>query len=182
MTLCENQVYVCILWQHYYARYLLLNIHIKQKIKSDDFLMMLLGNFFFSCRLRMKSQLYILATTPLSSFVYLFHPVASLHPILPSTCHFLYITCCYLPSPTSPNMLFVRVMLPLHFFILQISLRFQCWLEMSCFLSCCDAVSCHFICCQIIYLSIGMFFCSSESPHLICPLGESKLWDKTMIK
>lgn len=121
---------------------------------------------FFPCRFRMKSQLHILASTPLSFFVSLSHPAASLPPILSQHLP-LFIHHPLLPfiSHVSTYTFFFCVMLPLHFFILQILLSFQCWLEMSCFLSCCETVSCHFVCCQLIYLSVGILS-ALQSPNI----------------
>lgn len=73
---------------------------------------------------------YFRLQTFLSSSVFSVFPVTSLHPFFPKLLsHFMHIGC-YASSPTSLHMaFFLRVMLSIHFFILQILLSSQCWLE-----------------------------------------------------
>lgn len=137
----------------------------------------------FPCRFRMKSQLHILASTPLSFFISLSHPAASLppilsqhlplfihHPLLPFISHVSTYTFFFLCNAapaflhsadfTQLSMLTWNVMFPFLLWNCQLSLRMlsahlpQCWNPL----------------------------CSSESQHLICPHSESKQRVYTTIK
>lgn len=178
MTLCKNQVYVCILWQHYYARYLLLNIHIKQKIKPDDLLRVLLWQFLFSCRLGTKitaSYLgyhtsFILRLSFSSSCITPSHPPKHLsllihHLLLPSITH----VSTYAFRTGNAALAFLHSADSTQFSVLT-------WNAMFPFVLGCGQLSLHMLSDHL--PQRWNLLCSSESPHLVCPLGESKLWDK----
>lgn len=160
---------------------MLLKTHCKMKKKPDDSLRVFLWHLF---HVGSEWNLSFISWPPHlfhSSSLFLIRLHRSL-PSSPSTCHFLYITRCYLSSATSLHtpfflcnaalaflhsadftqlsMLTWNVMFPFLLWNCQLSLRMlsahlpQCWNPL----------------------------CSSESQHLICPHIESKQRVYTMIK
>lgn len=143
--------YVCILCKLYHTRYMLLNIQCKLKRKHDDSIMMLFRClFFFLVDSEWKFRSISWPQYHFHSSSILFIQVHIIHPILLKqlsyfTHHLL------LPSITRVSAYAFLVCRAAPEFLHAAEFtQLQCWLEMSCLLSCCETVSCHFLCCQLI--------------------------------